>query len=38
MIYNHDGGLLEPDRTEFPPKRLIDINIAKKGQNYTSRA
>ena len=37
MIYNLDNDKLEPPKDDNKPKKLIDINVIKKGHKYASR-
>lgn len=37
MLFNADANTLAPERDRGGPKRLIDLNVVKKGANYASR-
>jgi hypothetical protein len=38
MIYDAEGDALLPEKGPDLPKKLVDINIVKKGPHYTSKA
>ena len=38
MIYNPDNDLMEPEKKENQPKKLVDLSIIKKGKNQLTEA
>jgi hypothetical protein len=38
MIFNPGADVLIPEKDRDEPKKLIDLNVVKKGANYTSKA
>lgn len=37
MVFNNDANHLVPEKDSQQPKKLIDLNVVKKGANYTSK-
>lgn len=38
MIYDAEGDALFPEKGPDLPKKLVDLNVVKKGPHYTSKA
>lgn len=37
MLFNTDANQLAPEKDSGLPKKLIDLNVVKKGANFTSK-